>query len=81
MLLANLIPKYIIFSIYTKHNMSLNALGTNMYDGKDMRRVEAVKKRTFKMHALGRPFQLGDLYDYRSDCILAGNEFTYIERL
>ena len=26
----------------------------------------------YSMHAIGRPFQLGDLYDYRTDQIIQG---------
>jgi hypothetical protein len=30
-------------------------------------------EEVIKIAALGRPFHLGDLYNYRSDCIAAGN--------
>ena len=32
-----------------------------------------MEKNVTKMAALGRRFQIGDLYDYRSDRILPGN--------
>ncbi len=47
-----------------------------MYDGADVRGVDAMKRRTIKMHALGCPFHLGDLYDSRNDHILTGNKVT-----
>ncbi len=33
------------------------------------------------MHALGRHFQVGDLYDYRNDCILIGETLQLIFNL
>ncbi len=36
---------------------------------------ETVGRHLTKMNAIGRRFQLGDLYDYRNDQIIAGNRF------
>ena len=38
----------------------------------EKRSVEVLLSKITKSHALGRPFHLGDLYDYRNDRILTG---------
>lgn len=38
--------------------------------------AEEIERHYIKIAALGRSFQLGDLYNHRNDCIVRGKYFT-----